>query len=132
LPEEPFHPRFLLSAPFTLAVAIGATYIPSGESTLGLVPIVAIGFWGGYLLSSILLSTPLFSTPEHKMLGRSVGPPLVALVLFYLGLLTMHVELSRRSSSPLVGLLLPIGAAWTEFACVFLLKRAFLRAYYIR
>ncbi len=90
-----FHPRFLLSMPLTLCPAIGLAFIPADGSTLGFVsiglPTVGIGF----VLCVLLLNAPYFATDEHKALDRSFGPPLFAIGVLFMGLITAYVTLTQ-------------------------------------
>jgi hypothetical protein len=107
-------------------------FIPVDGSTLGCVSIAAITFGLAYVLCQLLLVGPLFATDEHKDHQRNFGPPGVGVIMAFVGLVSAHVtsRLSQRYSSPLVGLLLPIGSTVTRALVLVLQARSFHLFYY--
>jgi hypothetical protein len=77
------------------------------------------------------LSAPFYATDEHKALHHSFGPPVVAINTLFFGLITAYVTLTRTYSSPLVGLLLPVGSAVTRVLGMHALVRSCHTFYYV-
>jgi hypothetical protein len=125
-----FHPRFLLSLPLTLGPAVGVAFIPADGSTLGIVSIGVLTLGIGFVLCSLLLNAPFFATDEHKSLDRSSGPPIFVVSLLFFGVITAHVVLTQLYSSPLVGLLLPIGSAVTRTLAIAALSHSIHKFYF--
>jgi hypothetical protein len=125
-----FHPRFLLSLPLTLGPAVGAAFIPVDGSTLGIISIVFLTHGIGYTLCRLALLVPFFATDEHKALSASLGPPLVAIAIMFFGLITAYIMLIQLYSSPLIGVLLPVGSGVTRQLAIFALARSLHRFYY--
>jgi hypothetical protein len=126
-----FHPRFLLSFPITLGVSVGVAFLPVDASTPGVVAIGLLTFVLTYVLLALLLSAPFYATDEHKALHHSFGPPVVAINTLFFGLITAYVTLTRTYSSPLVGLLLPVGSAVTRVLGMHALVRSCHTFYYV-
>lgn len=106
-----FHRRFFLSLPITLCAAIGAVFIPSymiEGSTIGVIPIAQLTIFLTYVVATLLLVAPFYATDEHKALQRSFGPPTFAALSCFYGAIAAYVYLAQSSSSPLVGLILPL------------------------
>ena len=66
-----FHPRYLLSVPIALAVAVAAAFIPTGDYPLGIVSIGVIALVLGFVFCVCLLNVPFFATDEYKALDQT-------------------------------------------------------------
>jgi hypothetical protein len=125
-----FHPRFLFSFPITLGVSVGAAFIPVDGSTLGIVSIFLFDIVLAFVVCVLLLNAPFFATDEHKALDQNLGPPVFAIGVLFFGMITAHVRLTQLYSSPLVGLLLPVGSAATRALAMLALVRSCHSFYY--
>ena len=128
-----FHRRFLLSLPITLGAATGAAFIPSsteGGSTIGLLSITQLTVLLTYAVATRLLISPFYATDEHKALQRSFGPPNFALLSCFFGAIVLYVFLAQNTSSPLVGLLLPLCSLVTRALAMHALVHSYHTFYY--
>lgn len=97
---------------------------------LGFIPIFVATNVISFVLSTVFLTTPIFHSDAHKTFGRGLGLPMMVLLSLFFTIVVGYVELTRTSSHPLVGLVLPAGCFVTEFVALKLLKRSLLRTYY--
>ena len=124
-----FRRRYLFSLPITLSIAVCVSVIPVDGSTLGVIPIFLLTLVLSFITCALLLSAAFFATDEHKALHQSVAPLFVCVVLFF-GLVTAYVTLAQLFSSPLIGVLLPIGSIAIRNVAVFALVRSCHTFYY--
>jgi hypothetical protein len=125
-----FHVRYLLVVPLNLGVGIGVAFIPVDGSTLGFMSIALLIYTLTYLLGGAVLHAPLLATDEHKALHKSVGPPTLVAGLLFFGVVVAYIELTRLFSSPLVGLLLPMGSSCARITAFCVLAHSFNKRYY--
>jgi hypothetical protein len=127
-----FRPRYFFSWPITLGVGVGLAFVPVDGSTfrVGMVSIMLLTFGLSYILCSLLLNAAFFQTNEHRALAPKFGLPVVASFLLFYGLNAAYVALAQQYSSPLVGLLLPVGSAITRALLLVVLVRSFDKFYY--
>jgi hypothetical protein len=125
-----FHPRFLLSLPLTLGPAVCVAFIPVDGSTLGILSIALLTTGISFVLCRLLLNEPFYATDEHKALNASFGLPLLAVGALFFGLITAHLNLTQSYSSPLIGVLLPVGSFATRQVAIFFLARSLHRFYF--
>ena len=124
------HKRGALAALFSLVVGVCVAFIPRDSATLGFTPILVVTIVLTYALGAVTVTAPLCVNTHHKALVRSAGLPLAVTLCLFGGLLICHVELTRRTSHPAVGLLLPICTFYIEVLVMVLLRRSFQTAYY--
>jgi hypothetical protein len=105
-------------------------FIPVDGSRLGIISLGLLTYGLTFLFGSILLNAPFHATDEHKALDQNFGPPTATIALLFFGLITGYVTLTQVSSSPLVGLLLPIGSSMARVLAIFALGRFFHTFYY--
>jgi hypothetical protein len=125
-----FHPRFLLSFPITLGISVGVAFIPLGGTTLGIVSIGLLTLVLTYVMATLFLSAPFYATDAHKALQRSFGPPIFVIIIVFFGLITAYLTLTGRYSSPLIGMLLPVGSATTRVLAMHTIVRSCDMFYY--
>ncbi len=125
-----WHRRYMLCIPIQLLVGIGGSFIPLGDSTLGVVSITMFTFAASYLVCIITLNVPLYSTHEHKSLNLSLGPPIMLTGLMFYGLLVFYLWANRQTNSPATGLILPVGCRLTQFIFIKMLERSVNKKYY--
>jgi hypothetical protein len=125
-----FHPRFLLSLPFTIGSAVGAAFIPVDDLPLGITSIWLVAFGISYLMGALLLNAPLYATDEHKALDQSFGPATVAVFVLFVGVITAHIMLTQRYSNPLVGVVIPAGSAVTRTLAIYALSHSLHKYYF--
>ena len=125
-----FHWRFLLSLPITLGVSVSVAFIPADGSSLGCISIFLLAYGLAYIVCQLVVVGPLLATGAHTDHQRSMGFPLTAMLVLFIGLVMGHVTLTQRYSSPLAGLLLPIGSSICRALALALLARSFHTLYY--
>ena len=119
-----FHPRYLLSVPIPIGIGIAVGFIRSDGAMLSLLSIALIATALGYVGCIVCLNFPFYLSTEHKQLDRSLGPPLMLIGFMFFLWIAMYAEVNHRSSSPFVGVLLPLGSWVTRVAALFLLSRS--------
>jgi hypothetical protein len=119
-----FHRRYYLSFPIPVGIGVGLGFIRTGEAYLSLLSIATIAIVISFVACIFCLNFPLYVSVEHQQLDGSLGPPIMIVGLLFFLWTALYVEVSRLSSSFLVGVLLPLGAWIARVAALFLLSRS--------
>ena len=125
-----FRRRYLLSLPITVSVSVSLAFVPVDGSTLGIISISLLTVVLAFAVCALLLNVPFFATDEHKALDVSFGVPSIIISVLFFGLIAAYVTLTKLYSSPLVGLLLPVGSAVTRVLALYALARSCHKFYH--
>jgi hypothetical protein len=82
------HRRFFLAGALAIGTAMICSTIPMRSMYLGVISITLTSIGVSFILSVLILNTPLFWSKEHATLDRNFGPPLFLVIIgFFLSFL---------------------------------------------